>query len=424
VTPTERPSQMLRVRDDDGVRRPSGAQKVPRRATEPTLADWGLGVLVGLAHLTLVRAGQVETLVAAGWAEILSGAFAVGAGLAVVWRRVHRRAVAAGVVVCFAGLSLVGGILPAWAPWVVIWSLATTGPNLRRSMRESAVVAGATVVVLVLAQLVHPRSGGLVLVASVTAVVALVGVLVHSERARVDEAGRRATVEERLRIARDLHDLVGHGLSAVAIQSSTARMAITDGDTATAERALTAIETTSRTAMREMRQMLALLTDEVGADVSRDTPSAPSSEREAPGPDSARAPSPGVADIAALVENVRAGAVTVMVEDDGRWRQATRAAQLCAYRLAQEGLTNAVRHAPGAAVTVTLSAVGNDGRVSVLTAAPVTSGEGTGHGRGLRGLRTRVAALSGEFWSGPTPQGWLVEARLPLDAEATEGDTA
>jgi signal transduction histidine kinase len=376
---------------------------------------------VGAAHLTLVRAGQVEALVPAGWAEVLSAAFAVGAGLAVVWRRVHRRVVAAVVVVCFAGLALVGGIGPAWAPWVVIWTLATTGLNRRRSMRECAVVAGATVLVLVVAQLVHPRSGGLVLVAAVTAVVALVGVLVRSERSRVEEAGRRATVEERLRIARDLHDLVGHGLSAVAVQSSTARMAIAAGDTATAVRALTAVEATSRTAMREMRQMLGLLTDEVGVEGSTVTPAGPSFHGGVAVPDGARAPSAGVANIDALVENVRAGGVTVMVEDDGRWREASPAAQLCAYRVAQEGLTNAVRHAPGAAVTVSLSAVGDDGRVSVLTAAPVSAGVGTGHGRGLRGLSRRVAALSGEFWCGPTPQGWLIEARLPLHADGTDG---
>ncbi|MGA8045968.1 MAG: histidine kinase [Dermatophilaceae bacterium] len=326
------------------------------------------------------------------------------------------------VVVCFAGLALVGGIGPAWAPWVVIWTLATTGPNRRRSMRECAVIAAATVVVLVIAQLVHPRSGGLVLVAALTAVVALVGVLVRSERARVEEAGRRATVEERLRIARDLHDLVGHGLSAVAVQSSTARVAIAAGDTATAERALTAVEASSRTAMREMRQMLGLLTDEVvGSTV---TPAGPSFGGGFAVPDAARAPSPEVADIDALVENVRAGGVTVMVEDDGRWREASPAAQLCAYRVAQEGLTNAVRHAPGASVTVSLSVVGDDGRASVLTGAPVSAGVGTGHGRGLRGLATRVAALSGEFWSGPTPQGWLIEARLPLDAEAAEEEKA
>ena len=390
------------MRDDVGVRRPDGAEREPRATAGPRPADWALAALVVLAHLTRVRAGQAEDVISGGWAEVLTPALAVGAGLPLAWRRRHRRAVAATVLVCYAGLALVEGIVAPWAPWVVVWTLATTVPDRRRSWRECATVAGATIAVAAVAQLVHPRSGGLVLVAAATAVVALLGVLVRSERSRMEEAGRRATVEERLRIARDLHDLVGHGLSAVAVQSSTARMAIAVGDTATAERALTAVETTSRTAMREMRDMLHLLSDDVRVDP-------------------ARPPSSGVADIAALVENVRAGGVSVSLDDDGGWQTASAAAQLCAYRLVQEGLTNAVRHAPTAPVTISLTAVAGVGRVAVLTAGPGTSAPTDGPGRGLSGLATRVAAVSGEFWSGPTPQGWLVEARVPLHAAGSEG---
>ena len=406
------------------VRRPEWATRGSRVTAGPRPLDWALGALVVLAHLTRVRAGQAEDVVAAGWADILAPALAVGAGLAVVWRRSARRATAAIVLACYGGLTLLEGIVPAWAPWVVIWTLATTGPDRRRSTRESAAVTAATIVLLVAAQLVHPRTGGLVLVGAVTAVVALVGVLVRSERSRVEEAGRRATVEERLRIARDLHDLVGHGLSAVAVQSSTARMAIAAGDTATAERALTAVETTSRTAMREMRQMLDLLSEDAPVVPSTPAPVRPvgpgaPGDRPLPDPDPARPPSPGVADIEALVDNVRAAGVTVTLEDDTAWRSASPAVQLCAYRLAQEGLTNAVRHAPAAPVTISLSAVGDVGRVTVLTRGPVAPGPTTRVGRGLEGLATRVAAVSGEFWSGPTPQGWLVEARLPLHAART-----
>ena len=135
----------------------------------------------------------------------------------------------------------------------------------------------------------------------------------------------------------------------------------------------------------------------------------------------ARPPSSGVADIAALVDNVRAGGVSVSLDDDGGWQTASAAAQLCAYRLVQEGLTNAVRHAPTAPVMISLTAAAGVGRVAVLTAGPETSALSDGPGRGLTGLATRVAAVSGEFWSGPTPQGWLLEARVPLHPARSEG---
>ncbi len=85
--------------------------------------------------------------------------------------------------------------------------------------------------------------------------------LVRSERGRVEAARGHAVVEERLRIAGDLHDLVGHGLSTIAVQSGTARVALDAGDEQAARAALTAVESTSRTAMREMRQLLAVLRD-------------------------------------------------------------------------------------------------------------------------------------------------------------------
>jgi signal transduction histidine kinase len=130
-----------------------------------------------------------------------------------------------------------------------------------------------------------------------------------------------------------------------------------------------------------------------------------------------------VADIQALVDNVRAGGVSVTLEDDDGWGSASPAVQLCAYRLAQEGLTNAVRHAAGAPVTIRLTTTGEVGVVSVRTAGPVAPGP-TPTGRGIPGLATRVAAVSGEFWSGPTPQGWLIEARLPLHAGSGREMTA
>jgi signal transduction histidine kinase len=133
------------------------------------------------------------------------------------------------------------------------------------------------------------------------------------------------------------------------------------------------------------------------------------------------APTPTVADVQRLVDNVRSGGVEVQLEQTGDWREAPASVQLCAYRVVQEGLTNAVKHAPGSAVTVLLSANRQGGRVAVQTAGGTRIGWAADpagdRGRGLEGLRARVTAASGEFWAGETPQGWLVEARLPLERE-------
>jgi signal transduction histidine kinase len=363
-----------------------------------------------LADLAPVRTGQEDVPLGPAWVEAIAPALALVSGLSLLWRHAYPRAVAGCVLGSYAGLAFVQGVVPPYAAWVVIWSLATSGKDRQRSITRAAEAAGATSVLLIAAELLRPGAGASFLLVVVTVLLTLTAVLVRSERARVEAVGRRAATEERLRIARDLHDLVGHGLSAIAVQSSTARVALDAGDADTASSALTAVERTSRVAMREMRQMLGVLSE-----VDDDGPPEPGTP--------ANLPSPGLDDIITLVENVRAGGVAVALSRSGPWEAASPAVQLCAYRLVQEGLTNAVKHAPGAPVVVRLDATMSEGRVAVLTAGggmagAVSSAGVPGGGRGLAGLRTRVAALSGEFASGPTPDGWLVEARLPLREEA------
>jgi signal transduction histidine kinase len=234
-------------------------------------------------------------------------------------------------------------------------------------------------------------------------------VLVRSERGRLEAVRQGAASEERLRIARDLHDLVGHGLSAVTVQSSTARMALDAGDSATARRALTAVESSSRGALREMRQLFGVLRtiSDVRAGDDADA-----------GADNA--PTPGLADIARLVENVRLGGVAVTSETTGDVLDVPPAVQLCAYRVVQEALTNAVKHAPGGVVTVRV--VGSDQSLHVVveTSGGIPSdGHVDSGGFGLEGIRTRVAAAGGQARIGPTPEGWLVAAELPVQPEET-----
>jgi signal transduction histidine kinase len=264
-------------------------------------------------------------------------------------------------------------------------------------MFAALAAGGVTCGFIVVGELVRSKSEPSALLSLVTVIVALAAVLVRSERGRVAAARGHAVAEERLRIAGDLHDLVGHGLSTIAVQSSTARVAIDAGDEQAARAALTAVESTSRTAMREMRQLLAVL---------RDRP-ANGSERDAP--------APGLTDIATLVNNVRAGGVAVTADLPAGTARVPAAVQLCAYRVVQEALTNAVKHAPGAIVTVQVTAAEGVLRVVVDSSGGTRpQREAEGSGLGLAGIRARVAAAGGQSSIGATANGWRVDAQLPL----------
>jgi signal transduction histidine kinase len=373
----------------------------------PGGVDWALAALLVVLQTLAPQAGQPVEI--AAWREQVAGPLALGQGLPVAWRRRRPFAVATSVLACYAGYVVVVGLAPPFAAWVVIWSLATSGAERRRSIAAALVAAAATVVLVVVGELISAGSGASILLVSATVVVTLVAVLVRSERGRLEAVRQGAASEERLRIARDLHDLVGHGLSAVTVQSSAARMALDTGDTATARKALTAVESSSRTALREMRQMLGVLRTISDARTGDDADA---------GTDNA--PTPGLADIAVLIDNVRLGGVAVTSETTGDVLDVPPAVQLCAYRVVQEALTNAVKHAPGAVVTVRV--VGSD---QTLHVAVETSGgmPSDGHvdsgGFGLEGIRTRVAAAGGQTRIGRTSKGWQVSAELPVQHEET-----
>jgi signal transduction histidine kinase len=368
----------------------SSALKGRLGRSAPLAGDWVVAALVVVLQMFAPRTGSAST--ASVWAAVLIPVMALGQGLAVAL--VRRRPLAAGwlVLVCYAGQSLMVGVVPPFASWVVIWSRGSGRTPGEGSVKLSAVVAAVTCAVLVVAELTREGSGASALLVGVTVVVTLAAVLLRSERARVDAVRRQGAAEERLRIARDLHDLVGHGLSVVAVQSSTARMALDSGDPATARVAMVAVEASSRTAMGELRQMLGVLTDEPGG-----------------------SPAPGLGDLTVLVDNVRAGGVLIDLQSAGELDAVPRAAQLGAYRIVQEAITNAVKHAPGSLVSVRVRAVDRGLTVEVESSgASRVQQEGAGGGSGLDGIRARVAALSGTVFSEPTADGWLIRAVLPL----------
>jgi signal transduction histidine kinase len=203
-------------------------------------------------------------------------------------------------------------------------------------------------------------------------------------------------VEERLRIARDLHDLVGHGLTGIAVQSSTARLALEDGDLDRAATALQAVERSARESLAEVRQVLGVLRSEPLR-----------TERGV-------APAHGLADLPALVVEAQARGADVRL--DLRAGPVPSVVGLTAFRVVQEALTNAARHAPGATVDVVVADEPGAVRVRVEDTGGAAPSASPGTGHGLVGMRERVHAAGGTVTAGPRPGGgWHVDVRLPRE---------
>lgn len=229
----------------------------------------------------------------------------------------------------------------------------------------------------------------------------LVGALVRSRvlnaeqrRLRLEERATRAVTDERNRIARELHDVIGHSVSIMTVQASAVRRMLRE-DQAVEREALETVEATGRQALAEMRRMVGVL-------------------RES-GEPADLAPAPGLVQLPGLVEQFRSAGLPVQVAVTGQEQPLAPGLDLTAYRLVQEGLTNALRHA-GAAVRAEVSigyasdrlelAIRNDG-------GPVAPGAETGHG--LLGLRERVSVYGGSLVAQPRPEGGFeLLATLPL----------
>jgi signal transduction histidine kinase len=221
----------------------------------------------------------------------------------------------------------------------------------------------------------------------------------QAERAEV-EGARRAVLQERTRIARELHDVVAHHISLIAVRAETAPYRLS-GLPETARAEFGSLSEVAREALADMRRLLGVL--------RHDEPAA-------------LAPQPQLADLPALVDAARRAGVPVELSLPPALGQVPAGVGLCAYRIVQESLTNASQHAPGAAVTVS---VDHDSRAVLLRVANGPSGpvgpSGNEHrpGHGLTGMRERVALLGGSLSAGPAPDGgFVISAVLPVGGTA------
>jgi signal transduction histidine kinase len=229
------------------------------------------------------------------------------------------------------------------------------------------------------------------------------------ENARLQDAERaerskRAVQDERDRIARELHDIVTHHVSVIVIQAGAGLSAL-ERRPEQSKLALEAIDRTSRAALTDMRRMLGILGEATTGEDSRE-------------------PVPGLGRLGQLIEEVRSAGLPVELAVTGTPRPLDAGVELSAYRIVQEALTNTLKHARDARARVTLGYQpraldvevrdeGGSGRRDL--------GEATAGGRGLVGMRERVAIYDGTFEAGPIPGGFRVHARLPVEPDPVAG---
>ncbi|MFD4253410.1 sensor histidine kinase [Amycolatopsis thermoflava] len=391
--------------------RPLFAQS-PRRWVR--LLPWALAFVLAVALLpTTIQVLGVDYGLHGGIASALAVAQAAPLLLAVVYPlRAWYVVFAADVV---GALALLTGDFPAERPWpfpameVVGFVGLSLALGLRETRRTLLAVWSATAAANVALLFAAPHGtdasdllltilggGAMLLSAALRERHEAQRRLAEQETISETERARRTVLEERARIARELHDVVAHHMSVITVQANTAAYRLDDLTPAVRDE-LTSIADAARASLGEMRRLLSVLRSEA-----------------APGE---LAPQPDLARIGQLVEAItRAG---VPVEFTPCEADVPGAVGLSAYRIVQEALANVVRHAPHAPTRVSVAV--DDGVLTVLvvngpapqpTAVPVESG-GTGHG--LIGMRERVRLVGGELETGPLPDGgYRVAARLPV----------
>ena len=332
---------------------------------------------------------------------------------------VHRRAPLAAVTVVLSLLVIYSFVpydaYPGLNAMVLLFGIAAHSQR-----RKSMLALAATFTALSMAVAVQPdgivNRSTWVTTELATAAAWLAGDNVRQRRARIaaqrereaslirerDDRAKQAVTEERLRIAREMHDVVAHSMSVIVVQSAVGTHTIRSQPDEAA-RALAAIETTSREALVEMRRLVGVL-------------------REDDRPAAQLVPAPGLADVPQLVAQVEAAGVSASLTVEGEVCQLPAGVDLSAYRIVQEALTNVIKHG-GTSAHVTVRHAPTDVSVEVTdpgvdgTHAPAWGGSAPTAGHGLIGMRERVAVFDGELAAGPCPGGgFKVVARLPIAA--------
>jgi signal transduction histidine kinase len=368
-----------------------GPSALARRAGRGSLVAFGALVLIGLA----TRVGSEPTLAIGGLVAALAGAAPLflrpsallpgyaavaTAGVVMIGNADAHAIVWFALVVLVAWCTLAGGTTVGIAGWAGIVLLF--GAEWLWAFRDPGWAPWAAgVTVSVLASLLLRQQF----------------VLVERLRAAQAELAEQSRAEERRRIARELHDIIAHSLTVSLLHVTAARLAV-DHDPEDAARSLGEAERLGRESLTEVRSIMGLLRD--------DEPGRPAGTIPPPAPQLDQVP--------ALVDSLRRAGADVSVAMDGCADGVPATTGTTAYRIVQEALTNATKHAPGRAVAVRV--VVTDRAVDL---AVESAGEpGSGSGMGIAGMAARADAVGGSCTAGPGRPGWVVRATLPLSRPA------
>ena len=283
-----------------------------------------------------------------------------------------------------------GAVLAAF--WV-----AGTIPDRTRAL--AVLFVGTLLVGVVIAADPEPfEDGDVVFVAIVAGAPFLAGTTLGNRERRAAEERDEALSDERARIARELHDVVGHAISVMTVQAGAARLLL-DERPDEARSALLAAEASGRQAIGDLHRMLGVL-------------------REGDA-DAEFAPQPRLADLDHLLDRVRRSGLAVALAVEGEPREIAPGVELAAYRIVQEALTNVIKHAEGAPARVRLRYAADAIEVDVVNERGRRSANHHGAGHGLVGMRERAALYGGELDAAALPEGgFAVHARLPVGASA------
>jgi signal transduction histidine kinase len=402
--------------------------------------DWALAAVCALlVYGVMSRGVPYHTLyvfplslwLAGGWAQPrLAAVVAVPVGL-------RRRDPTGALLLALVGCSLivaVGGQINRGPFLPLALTLYMVAATRSRTVAIASLAASLALLVVqgLILSMTGSGSGPATGVALILIIAWMVGISAQQRRAytaRVrEQVATAAVTEERLRIARELHDVVAHSMTVVAVQAGFGEY-VFEAEPEQARAALGNIQHVTREALSDMQRLLGVLRQDGTGQPGAAGPGSRPDEGQAAGPAQQLqlAPAPGLADLERLVSTTAGAGVRVDVSRTGEHRDVPAGIDQSAFRIVQEALTNVVKHSGASSCTVTVGyeraglsvQITDPGGAGTAARQPHTaSGGPNGTGHGILGMRERVGLCGGEFNAGPLPmRGFRVTARFPLPAQ-------